>query len=71
MKNAIQFYHLFKNDKIELTMIKLKWENFFRVIKRAMIVCENSGHDVSCDFPKVSKTVEAGAITKAFAEFFY
>ena len=22
-----------------------KWENFHKVIKRAMIACENSGHD--------------------------
>lgn len=41
-----------------------KWENFAKVIKRAMIACENSGHDTSADFPEVRKIVEAGAATK-------
>ena len=29
-----------------------------------MIVCENSGHSVSDDFPEVRKIVEAGATSK-------
>lgn len=33
-----------------------KWENFQKVIKRAMIACENSGKDVSVCFPEVRKT---------------
>ena len=41
-----------------------KWENFSKVIKRAMIACENSGHEVSHDFPEVRKIVDAGATTK-------
>lgn len=41
-----------------------KWENFHKVIKRAMIACENSGHNVSFDFPEVRKIVEAGATVK-------
>ena len=41
-----------------------KWENFHKVIERAMIACENSGHDVSCDFPEVRKIVSAGVIRK-------
>jgi DNA-damage-inducible protein D len=40
-----------------------KWENFSKVIGRAMISCENSGHSVSDDFPEVRKIVEAA---KAF-----
>ena len=36
-----------------------KWENFAKVIKRAMIACENSGHAVAYDFPEVRKIVEA------------
>ena len=35
-----------------------KWENFHKVIKRAMIACENSGHDVCECFPEVRKTSE-------------
>ena len=49
----------------------VKWENFAKVIKRAMIACENSGHSISDDFPEVRKIVEAGATTKAVAEFLY
>ena len=41
-----------------------KWENFAKVIKRAMIACENSGHDTAADFPEVRKIVKAGATTK-------
>ena len=37
-----------------------KWENFAKVIKRAMIACENSGHSIPDDFPEVRKIVEAG-----------
>ena len=33
-----------------------KWENFQKVIKRAMIACENSGKDVGLCFPEVRKT---------------
>ena len=41
-----------------------KWENFSKVIGRAMIACENSGHSVSDDFPEVRKIVEAGVASK-------
>ena len=41
-----------------------KWDNFHKVIKRAMIACEKSGHSVSDDFAVVSKIVEAGATSK-------
>ena len=33
-----------------------KWENFAKVIKRAKIACENSGHGISECFPEVRKT---------------
>ena len=46
-----------------------KWENFYKVIKRAMIACENSGHDVSHDFPKVRKIVNAGATKKPVLDY--
>lgn len=40
-----------------------KWENFAKVIKRAMVACENSGHVVSNQFPEVRKmiTIAKGA----------
>ena len=33
-----------------------KWENFHKVIKRAMLACENSGRSVDECFPEVRKT---------------
>ncbi|MBQ7514649.1 MAG: DNA damage-inducible protein D [Schwartzia sp.] len=41
-----------------------QWRNFSKVIDRAMIACENSGHSVSNDFAEVSKIVAAGATSK-------
>lgn len=41
-----------------------KWENFHNVIKRAMIACENSGHNIEHDFPEVRKIINAGVSTK-------
>ena len=44
----------------------VQWRNFEKVIKRAMIACENSGHNVMDDFAEVSKIVEAGANTQIY-----
>ena len=41
-----------------------KWDNFHKVIKRAMIACENAGHSIFDQFPEVRKIVEAGATFK-------
>ena len=35
-----------------------KWENFSKVVGRAMIACQNSGHSVDDHFPDVRKMVE-------------
>lgn len=35
-----------------------KWENFAKVIRRAIIACENSGHAVEHHFPEVRKMIE-------------
>ena len=42
----------------------IKRENFYKVIKRAMIVCENSRRAVADDFPEIRKIVNAGATAK-------
>ena len=47
----------------------VKWENFHKVIKRAMIACENSGHSILDDFPEVRKIVEAGATSKPTIDY--
>lgn len=39
-------------------------ENFHKVIKRAMIACENSGHSICNDFPEVRKLVDSVAKQK-------
>lgn len=46
-----------------------KWENFQNVIKRVMIVCENSGHSVEDDFPEVRKIVDAGITSKPVKDY--
>ena len=46
-----------------------KWENFHKVIKRAMIACENSGHIIADDFPEVRKIVFAGATSKPVKDY--
>lgn len=55
--------------ELALVLDYTKWENFHKVIKRAMIACENSGHDVSLDFPEVRKIVSAGATRKPVLDY--
>lgn len=49
---------------LALVLDYTKWENFHKVIKRAMIACENSGHTVDYHFPEVRKMVSAGVASK-------
>ena len=53
------------SDALEYT----QWRNFSKVIERAMIACENSGHDVFYDFAEVSKIVDAGATNKPIKDY--
>ena len=46
------------------TLEYTEWRNFSKVIDRAMIACQNSGHDIDADFVEVNKIVKAGATTK-------
>lgn len=55
--------------ELALVLDYTKWENFHKVIKRAMIACENSGHDVYLDFPEVRKIVSAGATRKPVLDY--
>ena len=41
-----------------------KWENFHKVIKKAIIACETSNINVCDHFPKLRKMVEIGSKTK-------
>jgi len=46
-----------------------QWRNFTKVIDRAMIACQNSGHSIDSDFAEVSKIVKAGATTKKVKDY--
>ncbi len=50
-------------------MIKYYKDYFEKVIKRAMLACENSGRDVFDHFAEVSKIVNAGATTKPTKDY--
>ncbi|MBO4630113.1 MAG: hypothetical protein J5687_09210 [Treponema sp.] len=54
--------------ELALALDYIKWENFDKVIARAMIACENSGHNICYDFPEVRKIVEAGATSKSIKD---
>ncbi len=54
---------------LALTLDYTQWRNFQKVIDRAMIACENSGHDVAYDFAEVSKIVNAGATSKPITDY--
>ena len=41
-----------------------KWENFHRVIKRAIVSCEAVGNDVNYCFPEVRKSIISGKRNK-------
>jgi len=41
-----------------------KWENFSKVINRAMLSCKNSGFEITDHFPEVRKMVDIGSGTQ-------
>ena len=43
-----------------------KWENFHKVIKKAMVACENSGNDLNYCFPETKKSIISGKGRKSF-----
>ena len=50
--------------ELMMTLEYSKWENFHKVIKRAMIACETSNNNVLDHFPEVRKMVNIGSKTK-------
>ncbi len=65
-EDGTEFWHA---RDLALALDYVQWRNFEKVIKRAMIACENSGHDANSDFAEVSKIVEAGATTKPMRDY--
>lgn len=55
--------------ELALVLEYAQWRNFSKVIGRAMIACENSGHSVLDDFAEVSKIVDAGATSKPIKDY--
>ena len=43
-----------------------KWENFHKVIKKAMVACEKSGNDSNYCFPETKKSIISGKGRKSF-----
>ena len=46
-----------------------KWDNFHKVIKRAMIACENAGHSILDQFPEVGNLVVGGVAPREKADY--
>ena len=55
--------------ELALVLDYSQWRNFQTAIKRAMIACKNSGHDVNYDFAEVSKIVDAGVTSKPIVDY--
>ena len=46
-----------------------KWENFHKVIKQAMISCENSNNMIFNHFPEIRKIIDAGVSKKKVLDY--
>ncbi len=55
--------------ELALTLEYTKWENFHRVIKKAMIACENAGHSILDQFPEVRDLVEGGVAPREKVDY--
>jgi len=55
--------------ELALVLDYTEWRNFTKVINKAMIACNNSGHDVVYDFVEVNKIVDAGATSKPVNDY--
>jgi DNA-damage-inducible protein D len=55
--------------ELALMLDYTEWRNFTKVIDKAMIACNNSGHDVMYDFVEVNKIVHAGATSKPVKDY--
>ena len=49
--------------ELALALDYTQWRNFMKVLDKAMIACNNSGHDVIYDFAEVSKIVQTDLIS--------
>lgn len=65
-ENGIEFWYA---RELATLLEYNQWRNFNKVIDRAKIACDNSGHNIRYDFAEVSKIVKAGATTKSIIDY--
>ena len=46
-----------------------KWQNFSKVIDKAMLACKNSGGNIDYDFTEGSKIVDTGATQRKIIDY--
>ena len=56
-ENGVEYWYARELQKI---LDYSKWENFYKVIERAMIACEASNNNVFDCFPEVRKPIKSG-----------
>jgi DNA-damage-inducible protein D len=56
-ENGVEFWYA---RDLSSVLQYAKWENFSKVIKRAMLACKNSGYEVDDHFPEVRKLFTVG-----------
>ena len=56
-ENGIEFWYA---RELAVALDYNKWENFAKVIDRAMLACQNSGFNIDDQFPEVRKLIEHG-----------
>ena len=64
-ENGIEFWYARELMKV---LEYSKWENFRKVIDKAMIACENSGFSIKDCFPDVRKSIISGKGKEDFIE---
>ena len=65
-ENGVEFWYARELMKV---LEYSKWENFYNVIKQAMIACETVKGDIFHDFPDVRKIVKIGAFEREIKDY--
>ena len=60
-ENGMEFWYV---RELAEVLEYVEWRNFEKVIKRAMIACDNSNQDINNHFVEVNKMVDIGSKTK-------
>ena len=57
-------YEYWEARELQKVLEYNKWENFHKVIKKAMMACKNSNNNIGDQFPEFRKMVDIGSKTK-------